>query len=476
MTIVLYSLLLIAIGYACRRSTRDNEGYFLAGRGLSAFEVGMTLAATAFGGSAILIASRMIYTLGLAGLWFSGSVALGFGVLGLGFARRIRASGAVSLADYYRIHYGAAAQRIASALIVLVEITFFGLTVKSFALMTTPLFGESRWLVHSEAGFEALITGVFILYTLMGGHKAIAVTAIVQFGIIFFGLLCVLLPLGLFHADFAALPAGFLRLPTAPGAGWTFILNMGVLMGLSGVVGGDVFSKILSARDERAARGGALTAAAAFGSLAVAIALLALCARALLPALAQPELAVLLLGRRLLPPALFEIVSLAFLSALLSTGDSVLMTGATVLALDVLKLRRTGVARIRLLTLGLALAGLGLALYTRQLLEIMKFGYTLLTASLIVPAIFTLALAGRRKPRTGFVLAAIGAGLGAASLWKAAPLLAAGFKSPLDPATIGVGCSAAVMAAGLFFPPHPAPMRPRRVTATSHATLDRRSR
>jgi Na+/proline symporter len=190
-----------------------------------------------------------------------------------------------------------------------------------------------------------------------------------------------------------------------------------------------------------------------------------------MPGLAQPELAVLLLGRRLLPLALFEIVSLAFLSALLSTGDSVLITGATVLALDVLKLRRASLARIRLLTLGLALAGLGLALYTRQLLEIMKFGYTLLTASLIVPAIFTLALAGRRKPRTGFVLAAIGAGLGAASLWKAAPLLISGFQSPLDPATIGVGCSAAVMAASLFFPSHPALARTLRFQTQSNKVL-----
>ena len=451
MAIVLYSLMLVGVGWWCRRAARDGEGFFLAGRGLGTLAVGMTLAATAFGGSAILIASLMVYTRGLAGLWFSGSVALGFGVLGLFFARRARASGAHSLADFIHLHYGPTARRIASVLIVLVEVAFFGLTVKAFAWMTTPLFGQARWLTFSEAGFEALITAVFVLYTLLGGHRAVAATSILQFVIIFIALILVLLPLGLVHADLSTLPPGFLQLPTSPQAGPLFILNMCVLMGLAGVVGGDVFSKILSARDERAARNGALLAAAAFGLLAVAIALLSLCARAILPPLEDPELAILLLGRHLLPTALFELVSLAFLSALLSTGDSVLLTGATVLALDVLKLgRRASAIAIRLLTLAIALAGLALAIYFERLLEMMKFGYTLLTASLVVPVIFTLVM-GRRRLPTGFVIGAMLTGLATASLWKAAPLVLIGFHSSLDPATVGVGCSAAVMVVSLFF-------------------------
>lgn len=462
MTIALYCLALLAVGWWSRRAARDAAGYYLAGRRLSAVQVGFTLASTAFGGSAILVASEMVYTRGLAGLWFSGSVALGFAVLGLVFARRIRESGAHSLAHFIGLHYGPPARWFASALIVVVEITFFALTVKSFALMTTPLFAQSRWLAGAEAPFEIGITAVFVIYTLLGGQRAVARTDYLQMIIIAGGLLAVLLPLGLLKTDLSRLPAGFLRLPFAPGAGPLFALNMCAMMGLSGVIGGDVFSKVLSAADSRAARRGALLAAAGMGAFALAIALLALCARVQLPgldgpqasALANPKVSVLLMARDLLPGALFQIVTLTFLSALLSTGDSVLVTGATVLALDVLKLgEKIPLAAHRLLTLLLAVAGLILALHYQELLEILRFGYTLLVASLVAPVMTTLLVAPRLRVRPAAALAAMAAGLLAAALWKAAPahgwLPPAWLRYPLDPATLGVAASSAVTLCGL---------------------------
>lgn len=138
------------------------------------------------------------------------------------------------------------------------------------------------------------------------------------------------------------------------------------------------------------------------------MALLALCARVHLPALTAPdEIAgsVLKMARQLLPGALFQLITLAFLSALLSTGDSVLLTGATVLGLDVLRLGdRIPMAVHRLLTALLALAGLALALYFQGILEIMRFGYTLLVAALVVPVMVTLAAGPRRRVVPGVAI------------------------------------------------------------------------
>jgi Na+/pantothenate symporter len=229
-----------------------------------------------------------------------------------------------------------------------------------------------------------------------------------------------------------------------------FVLNMCVLMGLPGVVGGDVFAKMLSARDEFAARRGALLAALTRGALALAVALLALCARALLPPLNHPELAIPELARVLLPPALFQIVSIAFLSALLSTGDSVLLTASTILTLDVFRLGDgVSMRRVRLITAGVALAGLALALGFEHLLEAMKFGYTLLTASIVMPVLIPLALGGERRPSDRFALAAMLGGPLAAGLWKGAQSLIPGFPLALDPATIGVALSGAVVLLGI---------------------------
>ncbi|MCL5269218.1 MAG: hypothetical protein M1457_01360 [bacterium] len=405
MGIILYSAFLIGLGYYLRREAHDSAGFFLAGRRLGPWQVGLSLAATGFGGSAVLIASLMVYTHGLAGLWFTGSLAAGFCVLGLFFARRIRASGAHSLAHFAGLHYGEGVRRIVSALIVVVEVAFFGLTVKSFALLASPLFGAAEWLPTATGGlagreplFLSAITAVFVVYTLLGGQKADVVTDMIQYGLIALAFVGLLLPRALARADLAALPEGFLAFPFGPGAGPVYALNLAVLMGLPGIVGGDVFAKILSARDGAAARGGALIGAAGMAVLAGAVALLALCARAVLPGLADPTLAIPLLARELLHPALFQFVSLAFLSVLLSTGDSVLLTGATHLTLDVLRLGdEVSSATMRVLTALLAALGLGLALFYSQLLEIMKFAYTLLTAGLVAPILLALALEGRRR-------------------------------------------------------------------------------
>ena len=445
MVVFIYCFVLLALGYALRRSARNAAGFFLAGRGLRAHEVGLSLAATAFGGSAILIASMLVYRRGLGALWFSGSVAVGFGVLGLLFARRIRAGRAHSLADWIGRHYGHAARWVFSVLIVVVEVAFFGLTIKSFVVLTGTLAGDEMLWGMSPATLQALVCAVFVVYTLMGGHKAVAATDLIQLGIVAVVLLGVLLVPALAHTDWSALPPGYLRFPFSTGAGPAFAVNYVVLMGLSGIVGGDVFSKILSARDERAARTGALIAAAVMGALAVGVALLAVCARARGLGTEQPELSIILLARDLLPVAMFQIVLLALLSILLSTADSVLITGATVLTLDVLgRSERSSIRVTRLATLCLALAGLALAWWFEELLEIMRFGYTLLVAPVVAPVLFTLAARPAHQPSGNFFFAAVTAGAIGAIAANYSPNL----FGPFAPATIGVAASGGVMLVG----------------------------
>ncbi|MCE5229916.1 hypothetical protein LLG95_10010 [bacterium] len=450
MTVVLYSAALLALGWWFRRDAADGAGFFLAGRKLATWQVGFALAAMGFGGSAILIASSLVYAHGLAGLWFTGSVALGFIANGLFIARRVRASGAHSLAHFVEMQYGRPARRMTSALLVVCAMAFFGLTIKSFSLLLGPFAEGVGWLAVAGRA-EIVACAVILAYTLLGGHKAIAATDPLQIALIVAGLALALLPLGIARAPLSALPAGMMRLPFGPGAGPMFAFNMIVLMGLAGVVGGDVFSKILSARDETSASRGAVIGGLTLGALAVIVALLALCARALLPGLAEPTLAIPMLARELLPPALFELIVLAILGALISTGDAVLLTGATVLTLDVLRLdERVSAWPVRAVTLGLALGGLGLALWLGRLLKIMQFGYTLLVAGVVMPVLITLIVGERRKPASGWAMASMIAGLAGAVACQAAQSFYPAVPRVFEPATIGAAAAGALMLIGIF--------------------------
>ena len=82
-----------------------------------------------------------------------------------------------------------------------------------------------------------LVTAVIAVYTLAGGHKAVAATDLVQLGLIALVLVGWLWPAAAARADFSQLPAGLLHLPWPAQGGPWFALNMTVMMGLSGVVG-----------------------------------------------------------------------------------------------------------------------------------------------------------------------------------------------------------------------------------------------
>ena len=445
---VAYAVLLLGFGWALRRGAADGAGFFLAGRGLGAIRVGLSTAATAFGGSAILIASSLVYTHGLVGLWFTGSAAIGFIVLGLGFARRIRATGGHSLADFVGGHYGDAARWLVSALLVVIEVAFLGLTIKAFAILLGPLAGVEAF-ARSTLVLEVAAAVVMILYTLAGGQRAVVATDVLQFALIVAGLVPGLLPLALVRADLSVLPPAFLDPLAQPAGQPFFILNFLVLMGLSAIIGGDVFSKLLSARDERSAARGAILGGVALAGLAATVAVVALCARVLMPGLERPTLALPLLARELMHPITFQLMILALLSALLSTGSSVAATGATVLTLDVLRLgERAGSRASRIVTLILGAAGLALAVGFDRLLDIMMFGYTLLVAAIVAPVFVTLLLPARRRPRRAFAAAAILAGFAVAVAWRLHPLI-----PTLDPATAGAAAAAAVMLIGALFPP-----------------------
>lgn len=446
MTLILYSAALLALGWWFRREAGDGAGFFLAGRRLPTWQVGLALAGMGFGGSAILYASSLVYAHGLAGLWFTGSVALGFTANGLFLARRVRASGAHSLAHYIEMQFGRGVRRMASALLVICSMAFFGVTVKSFSLLLGPFAESAGWL--AVAGRAELIScAVILAYTLLGGHKAIAATEPLQIALILAGLAGVLLPKGLARADFSSVPAEMFHFPFGPDAGPMFALNFIVLMGLAGAVGGDVFSKVLSAADGRAASRGAVIGGVTLGALALIVALLALCARAILPNISDSTLSIPLLARELLSPALFELIVLAILGALMSTGDAVLLTGATVLSLDVLRIgERVRGWPFRIVTFVLALGGLSLALWLKGLPQLVRFSYTLLVAGLVMPVLLTLIFGERRKPSGRWALAAMFAGLCCAIGCEIARLYN---LTQLAPATIGAGASAAVMIIGI---------------------------
>jgi SSS family solute:Na+ symporter len=392
--LALYLAAVLSIGvFSARRASRDEPSFYLADRSYGPWRGFVALAATTTGGSSTIVCAALIYRGGVSGIWLDLAGSIGLLLLGLFLAGRVRKTGATTLPEIAGRFWGKGARTSAAALVVLAEIAWFALLIEASQTILTPVFGirQTEALILSAA--------VFIFYTAVGGQYAVIRTDFVQYGLMVAGILLLGTFFSLPHLRAALLPGsaghlppGALSFPTSTSFGWGQIFSWLVLIGLPHLVGGDIYSKLLSCRDESAARRAALGAAASkllFGASVAAIAL-ALKGR---PGLAITDSSQAL-PRALLefvPGALASFVVVALLATMQSSADSVLLTASTVSARDLfpgLVSRRFGIGVARALIPVYGILGLLLALEMREIVETLKLGYSVFAAGMILPILF----------------------------------------------------------------------------------------
>ncbi len=420
---------------------RERHLVFVAGGTLSGFVTGCTLCATAVGGSSIVVATALVYQHGLPGIWLDLSGALGFLALGLLLARRVRETGVASIAELAGLRHGPGVRRLCALVVLCAELGWLALQARAAADVLGPSFPTL-----APALLMAVALGWVALYTLAGGQLAVSYLDVVQLALMALGL-CVLAPLATTRALGAGGLAGLrLEFPTSASFGAPEILGFLALTGLPHMVGSDIYAKILSARDGRAARRGALLGAAFKALFGLALGLTALAGRELLPGLAAPGELLPSLLARVLPPAIAGLVIVAVLATMQSTASQVLLSATTMLGNDLLP--RPGVARVATpLLAGLAWL---LAVVVPTVVDLMKIAYTVFAAGLALPVV-TAVLPGLRLPRAAVAAAiacgsGLGGGLHALRLAGLAPL-------PGDPVLWGAGACLLCLAAGALRPP-----------------------
>lgn len=412
--LVVYLLAMLAIGLSeRRRSSGSREAFYLADRSLSPFRTFAGLASTTTGGSTTIVLCAAVATRGFPGFWFDLAGALGLVALGLFLAGRVRRLGAITLPEIAGRLFGPGVRRTAAVLVVLSEIVWFALLTQATQTVLTAALGLDSTLALVGSA------SVFIGYTFLGGQYAVIRTDVVQYAIMWGGLIGVALPSALLAVGdrglWSALPAGFGDFPTGPKMeGWE-VAALLATMGLPHLVGSDVYAKLLSARDERAARIAALGAGVAKFVFGLGIATIGVAAVSLGTVAGVETLPRTILAT--VPPVLAAAVIVALVATMQSSCDSVLLTAVATTTEDLLPRRREepsappGLKLARGLAIGYGAAGLAVALVLRDLLETLRLGYTLFAAGLILPILSGFAGA-RVRPPAAWARAAMIAGGG----------------------------------------------------------------
>ena len=171
-------MILFAI-WARRDVGREDESYYLAGRGLSGPLLLVTMAATNFSAFTVYGSSGAAYRIGLSFLpimaFGTGFMAVSMYVLGRKARSRSIQHNAMTAPEMIRGQTGSREAQITMAtVLILATIPYLALQPRAAGIVVSALFGVPDWVG------AVLVTSLVVAYTLTGGLKAVVRTDVVQ--------------------------------------------------------------------------------------------------------------------------------------------------------------------------------------------------------------------------------------------------------------------------------------------------------
>ena len=362
-----YLVLTLVLGLWLARRNSGEEDYFVAGRRLSGWLAGASMAATTFSIDTPLYVAGLIGSRGLAGNWEWWSFGLAHVAMAVVFAPLWRRSGVLTDAAFTELRYGGSAAawlRGVKAFLLALPVNCIGIgyaflalrkVVEALGIVTgaPAAFGvpDTLWLL-------AVVALMVLAYTVAGGLWAVVVTDLVQLVLALLGALAV--AIAALHA--AGGMGGLLDqlegmnrpelLSLVPwsieggGVRWLEGAGISVPMFLAYIAvqwwsfrrsdgGGEFIQRMLATRDEQQARlAGWVFLVVNYLVRSWLWVVVALAALVLLPDQGDWELSYPALAVQLLPPVALGLVVVSLVAAFMSTVSTSVNWGASYLTHD----------------------------------------------------------------------------------------------------------------------------------------------
>ena len=346
--LILYFILIMGIalwGSRAAGKRSDTKGfmeeYFIGSRSMGGFVLAMAIITTYTSASSFVGGPGVAYNVGLGWILLSmiqvPTAFLTLGVLGKRFALIARRTNAVTITDFIRARYGSDLVVILASLSLLV---FF------MASMLAQFIGGAR-LFESVTGYSyqtgLLIFGLtVVIYTTVGGFRAVVLTDTIQGVMMLFASLAILYAVitagGGVESIMQTLYSIDPQLLTPTGGGNAipkpFILSFWVLVGI-GILGlPQTTLKCLGYKDSRSMHTAMIIGTFVVGFTMLAMHLVGAMGRAVIPDITVGDLAVPTLTVRLMSPFWAGIFIAGPLAAIMSTVDSMLIMCSAAIVKD----------------------------------------------------------------------------------------------------------------------------------------------
>ncbi|KPQ00688.1 MAG: solute:Na+ symporter, SSS family [Bacteroidetes bacterium HLUCCA01] len=455
---LIYMIVILGVGLYFMRRNKGDEDYFLAGRSMSYPHIGLSVVATDVGGGFSIGLGGLGFLLGMSGSWMLFTGLLGAWLSAVFLIPKVKNLSTeqrfFTMPQLFGYFYSPAAALVAGVISAVGYIGFTSSQMLAGAKLASASFPELS-LIHALyiMGF------IIVVYTVMGGIKAVIYTDTFQWALLMFGLIFIGIPIawhavGGYEVIAATLPASFLRLDSIS---WYDFFNWCITIMPIWFVGMTLYQRIYASRSEKEAqKAWYLAGLFEWPIMAFMGVLLGLLARVaaeqgMFASLGfasaegmDAEMGLPLLLSTVLPIGFMGLMMSAYFSAVMSTADSCLVAASGNVVTDILRkglgFRNRAVADIRLsqlVTLALGALALGIAAMFENVLDIMLWSYAFMVSGLLVPVLGALYW-GRGTP-AGAVAAMIGGGLVTVWLSLSPPEL---LDTRLDPNLYGILTSA----------------------------------
>lgn len=430
--LVLYFATLVGIGWWAGRESRSVAGFYVAGKKLPSWVIAFSSNTTGESAWLLLGLTGMGYLVGFHALWVVlgevVGVALAWSMVARPFKEFTDRYDAITVPDYLADRFADRAHtlRLVSAVIIFTMVGAY-----TAAQLTASGKAFASFLGTSYEGGVLLGAAVILLYTSIGGFKAVAYSDVVQ-GILMFLCLLLLPVYGIRQAGgWGELLAGIgeidpaLLLPmgehglSAPGV-MSAVSFAGI--GLAFLGAPQLLTRFMAARDRGQIGEGGVIAVLCIVVFDLGAVLTGVAGRYLFPGLADHETVLPVMSTELFPALIAGVILVVVLAAIMSTVDSLLILASSAVVRDtVQKVFRPNLSdrRLsligRLLTVAIGLGGLMVALpESRMIFWFVLFAWSGL-ASAFTPVVLC-SLFWRGTTRAGAISGMI-AGFLTAVVW-----------------------------------------------------------
>jgi SSS family solute:Na+ symporter len=444
----IYFSVVLAVGVYFYLKNQSRDDYYVGGRDISASHVGLSIVATDVGGGFSIGLGGLGFIMGLSGSWLLFTGLTGAWLAAVLIIPKLKKmdmkKGLLTYPDFLARVYNKKVAVFAAAISGIGYLGFTAAQVLAGAkLAAGSLF--SGFTVMDPLQFSLFImAAIILLYTVLGGIKAVIYTDTIQWiillsGLLFAGIPIIWFKLGGWETISASLPANhfsLLNIKPITFINWFFTIVPIWFIAMT------LYQRAFACRSVQEAKKAFFIAGIfEYPLMAFMGVSLGLLGRIVFPD-ADPEMALPMLLRDYLPIGISGFVLAAYFSAVMSTADSCLIASSGNFVNDLIEkflphqLSHNGMVRLsQIVTLIVGLLALVLASSFTMILDLILNAYAFMVSGLFIPTIAAYFL--KRQDSTAALVSML--------LGGTTTIILIGFKIKImfsiDPSVIGISVS-----------------------------------